>query len=101
MRLSRIVESVVSGEMHVLVWVGAFTASILLVGWLGRVPGARARRRRNRNATFIGVLGWIGIVVWPLWVVALVWASRRSRRGAAAVTDLWVPVTCRERPGHV
>lgn len=90
----------VSSEMHVLVWIGAFTASILLAGWLGRVPGARARRRRNRNATFIGVLGWIGVVVWPLWVVALVWASLRPRRGTV-VADLWVAVTCRDRSGDV
>jgi hypothetical protein len=51
-----------------------------LLAWLGQMPGNRARRRGNPHASVINALGWVGLVLWPLWVVAMIWSRRRAAR---------------------
>jgi hypothetical protein len=51
------------------------TAAVLM-GWL---PGARARARYHPAARTITRLGWCSLVCWPLWPVAMIWASRSRR----------------------
>ena len=41
---------------------------------LGLLPGKIASDRNHANATAIMVCGLVGLVVWPAWIVALVWA---------------------------
>ena len=35
--------------------------------YLARLPGRVAQRRAQRCARAIAVMGWISLVVWPLW----------------------------------
>jgi len=51
--------------------------AIVFVGWL---PGARARSRYHPAARTIALLGWCSLVIWPLWPVAMTWASWAPRR---------------------
>ena len=48
--------------------------AIVLVIVLARAPGAIARDRGHPSAEAINICGWIGLLVWPAWWVALVWA---------------------------
>jgi hypothetical protein len=68
----------VVAELPVLLWVFGAGAAAILLAWLGQMPGNRARRRVNPHATAIGLLGWLGLVLWPLWFLAMFW-SRRPR----------------------
>jgi hypothetical protein len=67
-------------EFAVLLWVLGASAAVLLLAWLGQMPGNRARRRGNPHASVINALGWVGLVLWPLWVVAMIWSRRRAAR---------------------
>jgi hypothetical protein len=67
-------------EFGVLLWVLGVSAVALLLAWLGQMPGNRARRRGIRGASVIGLLGWVGLVLWPLWVMAMFWSRRRAAR---------------------
>jgi hypothetical protein len=59
-------------------------ATVLAVGlcalatllWLAWLPGGQARRRNHPHARAIALLGWLSILIWPLWAVALIWACR-------------------------
>ena len=64
-------------ELQVLLWFAAIVVALLVVVWLARLPGARARRRYHPNAGRIALLGWVGVVVWPVWIVAYALSSRR------------------------
>lgn len=44
---------------------------IISLAWL---PGRIAKRRGHANATAIRVCGVIGLIIWPCWIVALIWA---------------------------
>ena len=79
-----------------LLWFAAIVIALLAVVAVARIPGARAQRRGNPRATWIALLGWVGVVAWPLWIVAYAWASRRPRRTAIAEA-VRVRVTCRDR----
>jgi hypothetical protein len=60
--------------------------------WLASVPGARARRRGHSHARAIAVLGWISILVWPLWFIAMIWTISEPE-WSQAQAQLHVPVT--------
>jgi len=54
---------------------------------LAYVPGYIARRRHSPWADAINVCGWVGILVPPIWMGALIWAFIRPRSGeGSAVT---------------
>lgn len=51
----------------------------LLAGlaWLAALPGRIARRRYHPNARTISRLGWVSILVLPLWAIVLMWSYQR------------------------
>lgn len=60
-------------EYNILTLVLIF--ALFAVVWLASLPGTIARRRRHRNASAISICGIIGAVIWPAWIVAIVWAN--------------------------
>lgn len=48
---------------------------------LGFVPGRIARRRGHPSAEVIRICGLIGLLIWPLWLVAYIWAHTGPDRG--------------------
>jgi len=69
----------------VLMWGGLVVLAALVLGLVvlfGAIPGVIARQRGHRNATAILVCGLVGLVVWPAWVVALVWAFTSPSAGS-------------------
>lgn len=62
-------------------------AAVMAALIFGGVPGALARNRGHANAQAITICGWLGVVLWPLWLVALVWAftGRDSRQSQASI----------------
>jgi hypothetical protein len=70
-----------------------------LLGWLASLPGARARRRGHPSFRIIAALGWLSLIIPPLWFIAMVWA-KRVPAWAAHRPRLMVPVTpCVPRNG--
>jgi hypothetical protein len=52
-----------------------FVCVVMIIGLallLGAVPGWIARDKPRESD--IRILGWIGVLVWPCWIVALIWA---------------------------
>ena len=47
------------------------SAIIILVGGL---PGFIASQRHHSNVAAVRVCGYCGLVLWPVWIVAIVWA---------------------------
>jgi hypothetical protein len=64
-----------------LVLIVAAVAFILLLGWL---PGHLAKSRRSPWAEAINVAGWIGILLPPIWMLALIAAFVRPPHGEGA-----------------
>ena len=54
--------------------IGLFLAVAYLIYWLGKLPGETAHTRGHPQATAITICGWLGILIPPLWPIALVWA---------------------------
>ena len=55
-----------------------------LVLVLAYTPGAIARSRHSPWAEAINIAGWVGILVFPIWIVALAAAFIRPRTGEGA-----------------
>jgi ABC-type dipeptide/oligopeptide/nickel transport system permease component len=51
--------------------------AVILVVTLGQLPGQVAQKRGHPQAAAINVTGWLGVVVPPLWLIALIWAFLR------------------------
>lgn len=64
-----------------LVIIAVGVAILLTLGWL---PGNIARKRHSPWAEAINVAGWIGILLPPLWMLALVAAFVRPSVGEGA-----------------
>jgi hypothetical protein len=61
----------------VLIWsVVVLGGAVILAGilFLGLGPGLIAKRRGHPSMEAIRILGVIGLLIWPCWIVALVWA---------------------------
>lgn len=54
---------------------------LLLLAWL---PGDIARKRHSPWAEPINVAGWIGILLFPIWMLALIAAFVRPAKGEGA-----------------
>jgi len=63
----------------------AVVALVLLLGWL---PGSVAKKRNSPWAEAINVGGWIGILLPPLWMLALIAAFVRPQHGEGAAMFL-------------
>ena len=57
-----------------LIWLFLILVFCLIVYMIGGYPGYIARRRGHVNAEAISLCGWIGLVIWPAWFVALIWS---------------------------
>ncbi|MGA3055796.1 MAG: DUF3302 domain-containing protein [Candidatus Korobacteraceae bacterium] len=64
-----------------LVILALVVAILLLLGWL---PGDLAKKRRSPWAEAINVAGWIGILLPPIWMLALIAAFIKPRSGEGA-----------------
>jgi hypothetical protein len=75
-----------SDAVQFLIPAFAVLAAIVLVLTLAWLPGAIARNRWHSKQEAITVCGWLGLLFFPAWIVAMVWAhtedNRRSMRGA-------------------
>lgn len=54
--------------------VAAVVLTALAAWFLGTIPGRIAARRGHPSATAIRICGLFGILFWPCWFVALIWA---------------------------
>lgn len=54
-----------------VICVGVVIGILLLVAW---IPPSIARARGNVNADAIAVCAYVGIIIWPCWLIALIWA---------------------------
>ena len=50
---------------------------------LAALPGRIARKRDHPQADAITACGWLGLLALPVWIVAMVWAFVRPRRGVS------------------
>jgi hypothetical protein len=50
---------------------------VLFIIFVHRMPGKIARRRNNPQAEAIEILSLLGLLIFPLWMAALVWAYVR------------------------
>ena len=64
-----------------LVILALVVAILLLLGWL---PGDLAKKRHSPWAEAINIAGWIGILLPPIWMLALIAAFIKPRSGEGA-----------------
>jgi hypothetical protein len=85
-----------------LVMAAALLLAVTLI-YLAGLPGRVARRRARVRWRAIAAIGWLSLIVWPLWPVAMLLARRRPRRGPSqrSARDAFrVRVTCDDVPAH-
>ncbi|WP_425615149.1 DUF3302 domain-containing protein [Anatilimnocola sp. NA78] len=58
---------------------------IVLIVWLGSLPGTIAESRQHPQTDAVRAAGWLGILLPPVWIIAFVWAMWYS--GTAAVRE--------------
>jgi len=58
----------------VVIVVAVSVVVVLFIFAFAKIPGNIARRRGHSNADAINLCAWLGLIVWPCWVVALIWA---------------------------
>jgi hypothetical protein len=64
----------------VVACVFAFAGVGIMLAVLLPLPGKIARERSHPSVDAIVSLAWLSLLVWPLWIVAYVWARSRQRR---------------------
>ncbi|MGC4002012.1 MAG: DUF3302 domain-containing protein [Pirellulales bacterium] len=47
---------------------------VVLIVWLGSLPGTLAEKRKHPQTDAVRAAGWLGILLPPLWFLAFVWA---------------------------
>jgi hypothetical protein len=57
-----------------LIVIGLVGGAAVLGIFLAFVPGRIARERGHPSAEAIRICGVLGLVIWPLWIVAYIWA---------------------------
>lgn len=58
-----------------IAWVALFVCFLILCS----IPGRVARQHNRPNASLINICGWVGAVIWPLLIVAFIWAYSKPR----------------------
>lgn len=58
----------------ILLILGAIVAVTILLLCFVTIPGQIAAKRGHPNRDAIRICQWCGLLFWPLWLVALVWA---------------------------
>jgi hypothetical protein len=66
------------------VFVVLLVIAVVLVANVGQLPGQIAQKRGHPQAAAINVTGWLGLVLPPLWLIALIWAFLRPVAVAAS-----------------
>ena len=61
-------------------------AMIFMVVLLAWTPGHVARTRTHRSAEAISICGWLSLLLWPLWLVAVIWAHTGEHAPRRRVT---------------
>jgi hypothetical protein len=59
----------------------------ILVG-MAIIPGKIAAKRHHPQADAIRITGYVGAVVLPMWLIALVWAYTHPKDSGAAATGI-------------
>ena len=67
--------------------IGLVIAGIWAVYTLGGLPGRIAAARGHPQASAIGVCGWLGLITFVLWPIALVWAYTSPKGGQNLATS--------------
>jgi predicted membrane protein len=67
-----------------LILLGLVLGAVCLILLLAYTPGAIARKRRSPWTEAINIAGWVGILVFPIWILALAAAFIRPRTGEGA-----------------
>jgi Protein of unknown function (DUF3302) len=67
--------------------IGLVVALIWAVFKLGGLPGRIAAERGHPQASAIAVCGWLGLIVFVLWPIALVWAYTAPKGGERPATS--------------
>jgi hypothetical protein len=55
-----------------LLTVGLLIGAAALAILLAFAPGRIARKRGHPSAVAIGICGVLGLLIWPLWIIALI-----------------------------
>ncbi len=71
-----------------LVVIALVVGLLLLLAWL---PGNLARKRHSPWAEPINVAGWVGILIPPIWMLALIAAFVRPSAGPGALVAITEP----------
>jgi hypothetical protein len=69
------------GALEVLFYIFIVSAIFFVVILIGYFPGYNAKSRGHPNASAIMVCGFVGLVLWPAWFVALIWSFTGEDRG--------------------
>jgi cytochrome b561 len=70
-----------SNGLWIILSVLLFVVAAFFIWFVGCLPGHIARGRGHENAQAIRICGLIGILIWPCWIVALIWAFTGPDRG--------------------
>ena len=71
-----------------------FALIIVALGFLLYLPGMIAQSRKHSKAESIKVCGIVGIIFWPAWFVALIWAysENNDKPVYSSMPDRTLPV---------
>ena len=64
-----------SDSTFMLIATAILIVLVLVMAW---APGHVARSRNHPSAEAIALCGWLGLFLWPLWLVAAIWAHTQS-----------------------
>lgn len=63
-----------SDEMRIVIVCCVLGLGFVVLLLLARIPGSIARRRGHISAEAVNLCGWLGLFLWPCWIIALIWA---------------------------
>ena len=54
--------------------------AVVILAWM---PGSIAKSRGHSKADAITICGFLSIILWPLWFLAIIWAFTENNRKSA------------------
>jgi hypothetical protein len=69
-----------------LITLALILGALVLMVLLAYTPGKIARKRGHPSAEAIRICGVVGVLFWPLWLFAYIWAHTGEDRSAPADT---------------